>query len=152
MSESTNLERSSPTDAGPRVVRPSRLLASVAVWAGLAILAILNAVVRELLIAPVVGDYWGHVTSTVTFLSGLSVVSYLYFGRYRNHSFRELVAIGIMWPVMTIVFEFGFGHYIMGNTWDALLADYNLLAGRLWSLVPLSMAAVPLLFGKYLKE
>lgn len=125
---------------------------AVAVWGGLAVLAILDAVIREGLISPAVGDYWGHVTSTITFLSGLSVVSYFYFGRYIDHSVGELIAIGVMWPTMTILFEFGFGHYVMGNSWEALTADYDLLAGRVWSLVPLSMAVVPLLFGRILKE
>ena len=135
-----------------RTIRPDRLLYAVAIWAVLAALAILNAVVREGLISPIVGDYWGHVTSTITFLSGLSVVSYFYFGRYIDHSVRELAAIGVMWPTMTILFEFGFGHYVMGNSWDVLTADYNLLAGRVWSFVPLSMAIVPLLFGRIMKE
>ena len=135
-----------------RTIRPNRFLYALAVWIGLAVLAILNAVVREGLLSPAVGDYWGHVTSTITFLSGLFVVSYFYFGRYIDHSVRELVAIGLMWPTMTILFEFGFGHYVMGNSWDVLTADYNLLAGRVWSLVPLSMAIVPLLFGRILKE
>lgn len=98
------------------------------------------------------GDYWGHVTSTVTFLADLAVVSYLYFGRYTDHTVGELVVIGILWPVMTIAFEFGFGHYVMGDTWDALFADYNLLAGRVWLLVPFAMAVVPILFGRYLKR
>ena len=152
MEDGTNGTRSRPTGSPERTIRSSRLLYAVGVWLGLAVLAMLNAVVRESLIAPAVGDYWGHVTSTATYLSGLSVVSYLYFGRYQDHSFGELVAIGIMWPAMTVAFEFGFGHYVAGNTWDALLADYDLLSGRVWSLVPLSMAIVPLLFGHYLNN
>jgi hypothetical protein len=31
--------------------------------------------------------------------------------------------------------RFGFGHYVEGASWSALLADYNLLDGRLWVFV-----------------
>jgi hypothetical protein len=53
---------------------------------------------------------------------------------------------------LTVLFEFGFGHYVMGTPWHVLVADYNLLAGRVWLLVPLSMAAFPLLFGRVLRQ
>ena len=115
------------------------------------VLAILNAVVREGFVAPVVGDYWGHVTSTVTFIAALSVVAYLYFTRYREHSVGELVAIGAMWLVMTVLFEFGFGHYVVGNSWEALLRDYDVLAGRVWVLVLLALLVAPVVFGHYLE-
>jgi hypothetical protein len=48
-----------------------------------------------MVVVPVVGVYWGHVTSTVTFLFALFVVSSLDFGRCTDHSIRELVVIGI---------------------------------------------------------
>lgn len=150
--ESVTIENSGSTAPRQRSIRPVRLLYAVGLWVGLAVLAILNATVREAVIAPIVGDYWGHVISTITFLSGLSGVTYLYFTRYTEHSVEELAAIGVIWPVMTVLFEFGFGHYVMDNTWETLLADYNVLAGRVWSLVPIAMAVTPLLFGWYLKR
>lgn len=130
-----------------RPVRPIRLLYAVGIWVGLVVAAILNAMVRELVIAPSLGDYLGHVASTGTLVTVIAVVAYLYFTRYSDHSVRELVAIGLLWAVMTVLFEFGFGHYVMGHSWAVLIADYNLLAGRVWALVPLSMSLFPLLFG-----
>ncbi len=46
---------------------------------------------------------------------------------------------------MTVIFEFGFGHYIMGHSWSKLLHDYNLLAGRLWLVVLLAILTGPYL-------
>jgi Na+-transporting NADH:ubiquinone oxidoreductase subunit NqrB len=131
-----------------RRVRPVRLAYAAAVWVGLVVVALLNATVREVVLAPVVGDYAGHVLSTVTLLAALAVVAYVYFGRYAGHSTRELVVIGLLWTVLTVLFEFGFGHYVMGTAWSVLLADYNLLAGRVWVFVPLAMAVYPYLFGR----
>lgn len=142
--------------AGTRVshgtIRLRKLVYAMGVWILLIPLAITNAAFRESLIVPVIGEYWGHITSTVTFISGLSIVTYLYFGRYTDYSLRELVAVGVIWPVSTVVFEFSFGHYVMHHSWDVLLSDYDVFSGRVWAFVPLSMAVLPLIFGRYLKN
>ena len=46
---------------------------------------------------------------------------------------------------MTLLFEFGVGHYLFGSPWHRLLADYNLLEGRVWLLVPLWLLVAPAL-------
>ena len=38
---------------------------------------------------------------------------------------------------MTPAFEFLFGHYVGGHTWERLFEKYNLMAGRAWVSVPL---------------
>lgn len=64
---------------------------------------------------------------------------------------RTLLGIGIFWVVITIIFEFVFGHFVMGHPWVKLFADYNLLNGRLWVLVLINNIAAPLISGKILK-
>jgi hypothetical protein len=32
-----------------------------------------------------------------------------------------------MWGVLTLAFEIGFGRFVVGATWERLLADYNVL-------------------------
>ncbi|MDY6819070.1 MAG: hypothetical protein SVG88_10455 [Halobacteriales archaeon] len=133
-----------------RPIRPIRLVYAVGIWLGLAVVAILNATVREVLISPVVGNYWGHVASTGTFIALLAIIAGRYFTRLTDHTVVELLAIGGLWLVLTVVFEFGFGHYVMGASWERLLADYDLLAGRVWVLVLVALATFPVLFGHYL--
>jgi hypothetical protein len=55
--------------------------------------------------------------------------------RWRPVSGRQAIAVGLIWLVMTVAFEFVFGHYVAGHSWERLLYDYDLPAGRLWSLV-----------------
>ena len=71
-----------------------------------------------------------------------------YFRSGPEHTRRELVAIGGLWMTLTVGFEFGFGHYVMGHSWPHLLADYDLLDGRLWVLIPGFLLLGPLLFGR----
>jgi hypothetical protein len=42
-----------------------------------------------------------------------------------------------------VLFEFGFGHYIAGHPWEKLVADYDVLEGRVWSLVLLAESLSP---------
>jgi hypothetical protein len=67
-----------------------------------------------------------------------------------NGFFRGLVP-GILWGVLTVAFEFGFGHYVSGLGWDVLLADYDVRAGRLWPLVLLATVAAPWFWGVALR-
>lgn len=57
-------------------------------------------------------------------------------------------AIGLFWLVLTVCFEFLFGHYVAGHPWERLLADYNLLAGRLWVLILATLLFTPALAGR----
>ena len=51
--------------------------------------------------------------------------------------------VGLAWLVMTIAFEFGFGHYVAGHSWQRLWADYDLRRGRVWGLFVAWLALVP---------
>jgi hypothetical protein len=35
-----------------------------------------------------------------------------------------------MWMVLTIIFEFALGRYVVGDSWGKLIADYDILEGR----------------------
>jgi hypothetical protein len=41
-------------------------------------------------------------------------------------------------------FELLAGHYVFGNSWEKLLADYNLFRGRIWALVLIIILFAPL--------
>ena len=49
---------------------------------------------------------------------------------------------GIMWVALTVAFEFLAGHYVFGNSWKRLTADYNVFRGRIWILVLLTALGV----------
>jgi hypothetical protein len=55
------------------------------------------------------------------------------------------VAVGAGWALATVAFEFLFGHFVNGDSWDFLMAAYNVAHGRLWSLDVVAIAAAPLL-------
>ncbi len=112
-------------------------------WMGLAVLGVLNGSVRVLTYGKLMPELAAHQLSTVT---GILLIAYAVSQFHRRWPIRsrgEAVAIGLMWLCMTVIFEFGFGHYLMGHSWARLLHDYNLMQGRVWSLFLLWLALVP---------
>jgi hypothetical protein len=61
---------------------------------------------------------------------------------------RRLVLLGLGWTGLTVAFEFLFGHYVVGHPWSRLLADYNVMAGRIWTLVLLTSLLAPVILGR----
>jgi hypothetical protein len=59
----------------------------------------------------------------------------------------DLIVVGLLWLVLTVAFEFDFFHSVGGKPWDVLLADYNILRGRLWILVLATVLLGPILVG-----
>ena len=51
--------------------------------------------------------------------------------------------VGAVWVALTVLFEFGFGRYVEGNSWDELFDAYNVAEGNLWLLVLLWLGVGP---------
>jgi len=129
------------------------LLYAFGIWVILLVLAIINAVVREVVYAPRLGKDLGHVISSIIAIIYILIITYWFTDSIKADILGiDLILIGAFWTILTIGFEFGFGHYVMGRSWDYLLADYNLLKGRLWSLVLLTMLIAPPLWGLILRR
>jgi hypothetical protein len=99
---------------------------------------------------PRVGEYAGHVLSTALLVAALLVTSFVYFQWTPiEYAYVELVVIGVGWTGLTIGFEFLVG-YVEGTPVSVTLGQYNVLAGQVWIVVPLTLLLSPLLFGWYL--
>jgi hypothetical protein len=56
---------------------------------------------------------------------------------------RDALSVGAVWVALTIFFEFGFGHYVDGDSWEELLSNYDVSEGNLWLLVLTSIGFGP---------
>ena len=115
-------------------------------WVGMVILAILNGIIREKTYAHCMRELSAHQLSTFIFIILIGLYVWFLTGILKIESSKQALLIGGMWLVMTVVFEFGFGHYVMGHTWSKLVNDYNIFKGRVWSLVLAWTAIAPYLF------
>jgi len=104
------------------------------VWLLLAVVAIANGIIRQATYGRLLPDLAAHQLSTLTAVLAAWAVVWLAHRAWPIGSAAQARAIGAVWLIMTVLFEFGFGHYVADHSWARLLADYNLLEGRVWLL------------------
>lgn len=112
-------------------------------WLGLAAIAIVNGGLRQGVYARWVTDQVAHQLSTVSLIVLSAGYVWWMQRRWPLPSTQMAVRAGGAWFVLTVVFEFGFGHYVVGESWSTLLTDYDLSQGRIWILVPLWVLVAP---------
>ena len=133
-----------PDDRSDRGLPPGRVRARwLAAWLGLAALGVGNGVARVTLYEDAVGDQVAHQISTATLMILIAGYAWLLQRTWPLTSSRIAWQVGAAWAAMTLAFEFGFGHYVTGNSWSTLLADYDILDGRLWLLIPITILLAP---------
>jgi hypothetical protein len=119
------------------------LLRALAVWLGILVLASLNGALRDLVMAPRLGDPLARAISTLL-LSGLVLlVTWVTLPWIGPRSRGQAIAIGTTWLVCTLAFEFLAGHYLFRKPWAELLEDYDLRRGRIWIAVLVVTFAAP---------
>ncbi len=115
-------------------------------WLPMVLIAIINAGIREYTYAKFLGELRAHQLSTLTGIFALGLYIWLITSIWPIHSTSQAFIIGFIWLGLTLAFEFLFGHYVMHNPWSKLLADYNILAGRVWIFVLIWTAIAPVIF------
>jgi hypothetical protein len=127
-------------------------LRAVGIWFVFLVIAFGVGAVREGLLRPRIGEPKAHVIGTLIAVTLMMLVTYAFIQRVHGScSMTDLILIGVLWLVMTVAFEFGFFHFVMGKPWEALLADYNVLRGRIWVLVLATVLLGPIIVGTLLK-
>ena len=112
-------------------------------WTGMVFLAIFNGILRGVAFEPVLSELAAHQVSCVTGVSLFLIATWFYNQKWPIGSDRQALLIGLMWVILTPIFEFGFGLYVMGHPLEHLLNDYNIFAGRAWSLVLVAVFFLP---------
>jgi len=120
-------------------------------WIGLVVIAIINGTFREILYSQYMDGLSAHQLSTVIGIIAFGIYIWILSKIWPIKSSRQAISIGVAWLVMTILFEFVFGHYVMGNSWNKLFADYNIIHGRVWIVVLIWTAIAPYIFFRFKK-
>ncbi len=122
-------------------------------WAIVALCAIANGTFRAFVLQPVFGETVARMISCFMLITILLLISHYSLNRTKlRFSDQELLVIGTMWLALTLLFEFGWGHFVIGRSWDELLVDYDILKGRLWVLVLVFTLLAPLITGRSLRK
>ncbi len=115
-------------------------------WFPLVVLGLLNATIRQVVYARYVTELTAHQISTLTMCILVGIYTWALSSFWKLQSPGQAIGVGLMWMVLTIAFEFGFGRYVVGDSWGSLLRAYNILEGRVWGLFILWVGLAPYVF------
>jgi hypothetical protein len=113
------------------------------IWFVILVLAIGNGAVRVMWAIPRMGDTWAHVWSTLTLSLLVLLTAWITMWWVGPSNGREAMVVGALWLGLTVAFEFLGGHYLFKAPWSKLLADYNVINGRIWILVLVTTFLAP---------
>lgn len=118
-------------------------------WLGLMLIGILNGALRVTGYQKHMPEIRAHQLSSFTGILLIGLAVYLLDLAWPIESTTQALSIGCVWVVLTITFEFGFGHFIMKHPWKKLVHDYRISKGRLWLLVLVWIFFAPLVTYHY---
>jgi len=121
-------------------------------WLPMLAIAFANGALRELWIRKHFGELPAHQISTALLVLLFGVYIGIVVRVWPPVSPAQALAVGLLWLGLTLAFEFLFGHYASGRTWSSLLHEYDVLAGRVWVLVPLWVAVAPYVFYRLQRQ
>lgn len=126
-------------------------LKTAMIWFIIAIFAIINGIFRESVLSPYLGETVALPTSGITLAIIIFTITYISFRLFGKNKYLTYLYIGIQFVTMTLVFEFIFGHYVIGKSWSELLQVFNIFEGNLFIIALLSSLFSPFLVAKIKK-
>jgi hypothetical protein len=123
---------------------------AILAWLLIAFAETINGTIRELFITPAIGQQPAHQVGFLIAIVLILFIAWLTAPWIKAETFKTQLAVGFLWLVLMLVFEFGLG-YILGFSWEYLLADYNLASGGLMSYGLAIMLLAPA-FGAWLQN
>jgi hypothetical protein len=112
-------------------------------WVGAAAIGVANGVTRQAVYANRLGDRQAHQVSSITAVAAELGYARAIHRRWPLAEARQAAEVGFLWMLMTVAFEFLFGHYVGRQSWTELAEDWDLVHGRLWPLVVASIGLAP---------
>lgn len=103
---------------------------TIAVWMLIAVAESIHGVIRQLFIAPVIGELPARQLGVFVASALILLIAYLTARWLKAKTLKNQLQIGAVWVVLMLIFEFSLGA-VLGVTQKQLLADYNLAEGGL---------------------
>ena len=112
-------------------------------WLVILVLAILNGGFRQAVLVPWLGRIGGTALSGVVLIAVVVGVTWALLRWRKPRDASQPWRVGAAWVAATLVFEFGFGRLVQGQSWSELLSAYTFDNGNLWPLVLLALLIAP---------
>jgi uncharacterized protein YneF (UPF0154 family) len=132
----------------PQPTRLAIITRAIAVWLVLIVAEILHGIARGIFLVPHVGELRSSQIGVFTGSMIILVIAVAFVRWIDATRTSYLLAVGLLWLVLTLAFEVAFGRFVVGASWERLAADYNLLEGGLLPFGMLVLMLSPLIAAK----
>ena len=112
------------------------------------VFAIANGIFRDKILVPNIGHSIALPLSGITLSVLVFLIAYFSVPFFGKNSGTTFLLIGLQWVLMTLFFEFIFGHYAAGKSWKILLQVFNIFKGDLFVIVLLVSLLSPYIAAK----
>ena len=112
------------------------------VWLLLMAVETIHGVLRNLFLAPAVGDFQARQIGVFIGSVLILTIAVLTIRWIRPSSVGSTLGIGAFWLMLTLAFEFFLGR-ALGRSWGAMRADYDLTRGGYLSIGMVVLALAP---------
>ncbi len=124
---------------------------SLLIWLVLIGAEIIHGLLRAILLVPMIGEFRSNQIGVFAGSGIILVIAFLAIHWIGATQRLELLRVGTVWLVLTVVFEVVFGRFVLGLSWERIAADYNLLQGGLMPVGLLVLFVSPLMASKLQK-
>jgi hypothetical protein len=107
-----------------------------------------HGVLRTALLTPRIGDFAARQAGVLTGSVLILALAYLTVPLIRASRSRELLWVGLLWVALTVLFEAGLGHFVLGISWETFFSDYKIGRGGLMPIGLVILALAPLIAAK----
>ena len=130
-------------------MRPKDYLIAFGIWFTYTAVDLLYGILRQLFVAPALGEYNGHIINVAVLIGLIVGLTYLFVNSVRIQYYKktDFLFIGMSWLVLSISAKFGYSRYFGESSWEQLIIEIDISKGRLRALVLLAELIVPFIFG-----
>jgi hypothetical protein len=109
---------------------------------------VVHGVLRALLLVPFVGDFRARQIGVFIGSFIVVVIAYVFIPWIGMRTRGQLLAVGLGWTALTLIFEASFGRFALGVPWERIAADYRLDQGGLMPLGLFAMTLAPFIAAR----
>lgn len=121
------------------------LVRAFTVWFAIIFAESVHGTLRQVFLAPLVGDFRAR---RIAFFIGLVLIfgiAYLFIRWINAPNTKSLFAVGVMWMILTVFFEFSLGLFVLNYSCERMFEDYDVSKGGLMGFGLIFMAFTPFL-------
>ena len=121
----------------------SMLIKVIGIWFVIVVAAILNGVFREKILVPTIGANMAFPLSGILLAVLVFLITLMFVTFIGSSESKTYIGVGVLWVMLTLSFEFMFGYFVIGKSWQEILNIFNIMNGDLFIVVLFTSAISP---------